>query len=281
MSELQWVRTRRGEVCTQGAQVTRFWQVGGDDVLFLSRTSQFQPGVPIRGGVPLVFPWFGDYPVGLDPERRGRPAHGFARRLPWRVVEQTEGDHGIARLMFELRDDAATRAMWPHQFLAKLLVSFGDVLRLELSIDNQGAEPFRFEALLHTYLRVGDVGQCAIGGLEDAWSYDKTNGNALHREGTGPLRFTGEVDRTFCGNDALCVLEDPQLRRRITVRKEGARSTVIWNPGPVRAAKLADLGDAWPQFVCIESGNVMDDAITLPPGERHVFAATIECTPLR
>lgn len=281
MSELHWVRTKRGEVCTQGAHVTRYWQVGGDDVLFLSRKSAFREGVPIRGGVPLVFPWFGNYPYGQDQDRRGRPSHGFARRVPWRVLENEDLHGGSARVVLELCSDEATMAMWPHRFRATMTVTFQDTLRLELAVENRDTEAFRFEALLHTYLKVSDARKCALSGLEDAWCFDKTDGNALHREGTGPIRFDGEVDRTFCGSEAVCVLDDPVLRRTITVLKENARSTVVWNPGAARAAELADLGDAFPEFVCVESGNVMDDAVTLPPGERHVLAAVIESSPYR
>ena len=273
MNDLHWVHTRFGDLVTQGAHVTR-WAPGVDDVLFLSPKARFETGTPIRGGIPIVFPWFGD-----DAERRG-PAHGFARRVPWTVVTagagRAERDEGV---LLELVDDETTRKQWPHRFRATLDVVFGAELAIAFSVENRSAEPFTFEALLHTYLRVGDVSQCSLDGLEDAWHKDKTKGNALARNGTGPMRFQGECDRTFCGNEATCVLTDPVLRRTLTVIKEGARSTVVWTPGASRAAALPDLGETWPQFLCVESGNVMDDAITLRPGERHTMRVRIECAP--
>lgn len=270
MQPLEWVHLRLGDVAIQGAHVTR-WAPRGDDALFLSPRSKFEPGTPIRGGIPVVFPWFGE-----DKQRRG-PAHGFARRMNWTVVKtgaaRTEGDEGV---MLELVDDETTRAQWPHRFRATLDVVFGDELSIAFAVENRGREPFVFEALLHTYLRVGDVRQCSLDGLEDAWCYDKTKGKALARIGTGPIRFDGEFDRTFCGNEAACLLTDPVLKRTLAVVKDGARSTVVWTPGASRAAQLPDLGDNWPQFLCVESGNVMDDAITLEPGERRGMRVRIE-----
>ncbi len=269
--DLEWIHLRLSDVAIQGAQVTR-WAPRGDDALFLSRLTKFEPGVPIRGGIPIVFPWFGE-----DVQRRG-PSHGFARRLPWNVVSsgaaRTGGDEGV---LLELVDNDATRAQWPHRFRATLDVVFGEELSVAFTVENRDREPFSFEALLHTYLRVGDVRQCSLDGLEDAWCFDKTKGNALAQMGTGPIRFDGECDRTFCGNESTCVVTDPVLRRTLTVLKEGARSTVVWTPGATRAAQLPDLGDNWPQFLCVESGNVMDDAVLLAPSERHVMRVRIEC----
>src|SRR5439155_4527133 len=54
-----------------GAHVTHFQPRGSRPVLFLSTRSNFDAGKPIRGGVPLIFPWFGPYQggLGVSPER--------------------------------------------------------------------------------------------------------------------------------------------------------------------------------------------------------------------
>ena len=66
-------------------------------------------------------------------------------------------------------------------------------------------------------------------------------------------------------------MEDPGGRRRLEVTKTGSGSTVVWNPGPERARALPDLGDdEWPDFVCIESGNVgSGGAVHLASGGHH------------
>ena len=48
-----------GELCLQGAQVTA-WRLSDErPVLFTSPNSAFAPGRAIRGGIPIIFPWFG------------------------------------------------------------------------------------------------------------------------------------------------------------------------------------------------------------------------------
>ena len=62
------------EIYLHGAHVTQFNPRDQSPILFMSVMSHFQPGKPIRGGVPICFPWFG--PKAADPKA---PAHGFAR----------------------------------------------------------------------------------------------------------------------------------------------------------------------------------------------------------
>jgi len=56
-----------------GAHVTHYQPRGGEPVLFVSSKSFFEDGKPIRGGVPVLFPWFG----GLNGDRT--KMHGFVR----------------------------------------------------------------------------------------------------------------------------------------------------------------------------------------------------------
>src|SRR6266513_1837078 len=63
-----------------GAHITHFQPAEMSPVLFLARSSLFMPDKPIRGGVPVIFPWFG--PRGST---IGAPMHGFARTMNWSV----------------------------------------------------------------------------------------------------------------------------------------------------------------------------------------------------
>src|SRR5580698_8070966 len=62
----------------QGAHVTHWAPRGQQPVLFVSPKSLFTPGKAIRGGVPIIFPWFGPRSDG-----KPGPSHGFARTLEW------------------------------------------------------------------------------------------------------------------------------------------------------------------------------------------------------
>ena len=259
------------ELYLQGGHLTRWQPHGVAPVLFLSSRAVYAPGTAIRGGVPVIFPWF-----GLHATDRRAPTHGFARVCPWRLVSSGLGPDGAVVLELALDDDAATRRVWPPAFTLRYRVSVADTLHLALEVVNASAAPFTFEAALHTYLAVGDVETVAITGLQDTPYIDKVDAFARKRHGAGPLRLTGETDRVFLGTRARCVVEDRALGRRLVLDKTGSATTVVWNPGPGRAREIADLEpDGWRRMLCVETANAADDAVTLPAGERHEMTATL------
>src|SRR5665811_1961196 len=69
----------KATVCLQGAQLTH-WQPRSqpEPVTFMSATVQYTEGKPLRGGVPICWPWFGPHPTD-----KARASHGFARNVPW------------------------------------------------------------------------------------------------------------------------------------------------------------------------------------------------------
>src|SRR5438067_7423335 len=67
------------EIYLQGAHVTHFKKKDEPPLLFLSQCSRFAHNEPIRGGIPVIFPWFG--------LREGLPQHGFARLKAWDLKE--------------------------------------------------------------------------------------------------------------------------------------------------------------------------------------------------
>jgi D-hexose-6-phosphate mutarotase len=259
------------EVYLQGAHVTHWQPRGAAPVLFLSARSAYAPGKAIRGGVPIVFPWFG--------ARAGHPQappHGFARSRPWRLLSSGPGPAGTAVVELDLEDDEASRAAWPSAFRARYRVSAGETLEMALEVVNTSPAPFTFEAALHTYLAVGDIRAVGVTGLEQTVYIDKVDGMTRKRHGAEPLRLTGETDRVFLGTTARCVVDDRSLDRRLVVDKTGSASTVVWNPGATKAAGIADLEPHdWRRLLCVETANAADDAVTLPAGGRHVMTATL------
>ena len=264
------------EVYLQGAHVTRWQPRGAKPVLFVASRAVYAPGKAIRGGVPLIFPWFG--PHATD---KSKPMHGFARARPWRVTATDSSPDGTVTLELGLDDDDATRALWPHPFRARYRVTVGDTLTMALDVVNTGRAPFTFEAALHTYLTVADVRTAGVRGLEQTLFIDKVDGMTRKRLGGEPLVLTGETDRVFLATRASCVVEDPGLRRRLRVDKTGSASTVVWNPWAVKCAEMADMGpDDWRSMICVETANAADDAVTVAPGARHVMTATIRAESL-
>jgi glucose-6-phosphate 1-epimerase len=262
----------RAQIYLHGAHVTAWQPEGHAPVLWMSRDSLWQPGKPIRGGVPICFPWFGAHAT-----EKSAPGHGYARLADWTLVDAHDDEQGATRLAFQLTPGAVLWPLWPHRFEATYRVTVGSSLGLALEISNMGAEEFTFEEALHTYYDVEDVRTVSVSGLEGADYRDKVEGMAGRKQGPDPIRFTGETDRVYLNTQGPCTIHDPGRRRRIVSRKTGSDATVVWNPWVDKAKAMADFGDLeWPGMVCVETCNVNAHAVTLAPGARHTMTATIE-----
>lgn len=266
--------TASGEVYLQGAHVTAWVPAGQEPVIWMSERSAFGPGTPIRGGVPVCFPWFGPHPSGEA------PLHGFARIVDWTLVDAVETDDAVT-LGFRLADSPATReSVWGHPFEARYTVTFGASLTLALEVTNTGSEPVTFAEAFHTYLAVGDVRDVTITGLEGASFVDRLVGPDVQPPAGEALAIMAETDRVYDQPGAV-VVADPALGRTLTVGAEGSANAVVWNPWSAKAAAMGDFGDEeWPETVCVETCNVLDGSVTLAPGASHTMTATIAVSPL-
>ncbi len=239
----------RAEVYLHGAHVTSWIPAGDDERLFLSAASEFRDGAAIRGGVPVVFPQFSSWgPL---------PKHGFARNRTWELISAGEGS---AR--FQLRDSEATRAIWPHAFLAEFTVAArAQLLYMELAITNRGEQSFNFTAALHTYLRVDDIAATRLENLGGLKYFDAVlKQEALQTEDT--LTFPGEIDRVYFDARNVIVRDGQRSRE---VQNFGFPDGVIWNPGAKLAATLTDLEPGgYRRFVCVEAA-IFRAPITLEP----------------
>lgn len=262
----------RARIALQGAQLLSFQPQGQPDWLFLSPRARFEPGHPIRGGVPVCWPWFGP-----DPEGRGRPAHGFARQSMWALRDASHETDGATRLSLVLRDDDASRALWPQRFELQLDMRLGQTLQLRLSTRNRGDTPLRFSEALHSYFAVDDVGRAQVLGLQHSPYLDQVPGQAPSGAASGqPLRFEGRLDRIYLQAPAQLQLRGAPGARTLSLRSEGSRHAVVWNPGAELAAAMADLGEgAHQHFACVETANTGEAAITLAPGEQHTLELNI------
>lgn len=250
----------------QGAHVWAYQPDGQAPVLWVSGQSAFAAGAPIRGGVPVVFPWFG-------PGRDGTltPPHGFARTAVWHLSDTKDTLDRDGRLLVEYElDDAMTghQDNFPAPYTAYLRAKFTpDYLGIELQVTNTGTEDFTFDNALHTYLAVGDVREITISGLDGAAYLDKVTDES--RTQSGDLTVGEETDRVYESAGDV-VLTDPVLGRTLNISKSGSANTVVWNPWIDKSAAMEDFGDDdWTSMICIEAANALGNAITLRPGETH------------
>ncbi len=249
-----------------GAQVLSFYRAG-NDVLWSATKAEYAPGKPVRGGVPLVFPWFNEHATDSK-----LPAHGFVRNLVWRLASAKAGPE----VVLAVSDDATTRAMWPHAFRLHFTVALSTTLRLALTVENTGTSAFPFEEALHTYFDVGDVHTASVHGLEGVVCREHAAAPEANWNPHEPLRFRAETDRIFQGVPDRLELRAPALRRTVTLTTANARSAIVWNPWPAKTARLSQMvADDWTRFCCIESANVRDHRISLAPGKEHTLSLTI------
>ena len=262
----------RAEIYLHGAHVTAWQPSGHAPVLWMSADSLWDAAKPIRGGVPICFPWFGAHATETS-----APSHGFARLRDWTLVDARDDGQGATHLAFRLSPQAPPPTAWPHAFEAIFRVSVGTSLVMTLEVTNRSADAFAFEEALHTYFAVRDVREIAITGLEHTAYLDKVGGTARRTQGADPIRFTAETDRIYLETQGACTIADPGHGRRIVVRKNGSNATVVWNPWVAKSKAMPDFGDdEWSGMVCVETGNVNVHAVTLAPGARHAMTAAIE-----
>lgn len=261
-------------VYLQGAHLTAWQPAGQRPVLFTSRKSEFAPGKAIRGGVPIVFPWFGARHDG-----KTGPSHGFARIQNWNLAFAAVAGEDL-HLSFTLAPTDLSRSLGYDAFRLAYQLIIGRTLSLQLTVANDAPAPLVFEEALHTYLAVADVHETSLTGLDSVTYLDKID-DFRPKVQYGPVTPSGPTDRVYLDTAATCILEDQAGKRRITVAKTNSRTTVVWNPWDTGAAKLPDMDPTeWHEFLAVETANAAKDAVTLAPGATHAMQTRISVEPL-
>lgn len=257
VTELQSPDGATALVTDHGAHLLSWTPAGGEPALFLSEGSLYGGAAAIRGGVPVIFPQFGERGTGKR--------HGFARVAPWRqVFAGIEEGRAVAR--YCLNNNDTDGLGWPERFELTLEVAFaGQALQESLTVHNPSDRSWECCAALHTYLRVSDLASSAIEGLQQAGFVDQTRGGLAAAQEASLLHIDGEVDRIYPAVKNPLLLRDGA--RRMAVGQSGFRDVVIWNPGAEKAGQLPDMQAGEERsFICIEAGAIMEP-IRLGPGE--------------
>ena len=254
-------RLCRGELYLHGAQITKFQPSGFDDILFLSSNSFFESNRAIRGGIPLVFPWFGP-----NSENETLPMHGYARITQWQMKR---ADYHPSKLVLELGAYIAP-------FELQLFIAFSEHLTISLRVNNPTSEMRHFEEAFHSYFTVGDISKISIRGLEYDSYIDQVDHFRIYEGESGPIKINSETDRIYLNTAGTTEIDDPVLRRRIFIDKHHSKSTVVWNPWIDKTERMPDLGDdEWLHMVCIESANIAKNKVQIQPNHFHEMTTVI------
>ncbi|MBE6357241.1 MAG: D-hexose-6-phosphate mutarotase [Lentisphaerae bacterium] len=222
-----------------GGHVVEFILPDTEPVLWMSKKSLFQQGSPMRGGVPICFPWFGAAPQG----RTG--GHGFVRNQMWEMSAAGIAPEGgtFATLHFQ-NDD----------FELFYTVTANRMLTLSLEVVNSGVADLEFSGSLHTYFNISDIEKTTVENLDGVSYLDTVLKQDDIQHGT--LHIDREIDRIYrtCGSARI---KDTGFNRIIHVDKYGSDSTVIWNPWVAKSQRMQDFGDEeFRTMLCIEAAKV-------------------------
>ncbi|GIZ13169.1 D-hexose-6-phosphate mutarotase [Pseudomonas sp. NCCP-436] len=271
-------------VTQQGAQILGYRQAEQPPLIWLSPDAAYRTGQSVRGGVPVCWPWFGDLrrnPQAVQAHYRAdeAPAHGLLRTLPWELQDIQQQAGGVSlRLTYDTIRHPLPH--WDGEASLSLTLELTEQLQLHLETHNLGQSPLTFSQALHSYFAVSDVHTVRIEGFDGCRYIDTLQDWQILLQEGEPL-IEGETDRLYLNVPARLVINDPAWNRRILLESRGSASAVLWNPWTDKARRLSQFPDsAWKEMLCIETGNLWDDIVSLLPGQRHQLSLRISSEPL-
>ena len=235
-----------------------------EDLLWVSPTAIYSGEKPIRGGIPICWPWFGAHPTEDD-----KPAHGFVRNAVWQLDDVATLASGTTEVTLSFKSTPVTWVIWPFNFHLELKIEVGEQLNLSLTTTNLSENEMILTEAFHTYFNIENANELNIVGLDNSRHLDKLT-HAAEELHTGDLVLNPPMDSVYLDQTADVMIEDKGLNRQIKIAKQSSDSAVVWNPGPEIVKGFADIpDDQWPTFVCVEAGNIFDNAVKIPAGQKH------------
>jgi glucose-6-phosphate 1-epimerase len=244
-----------------GALVTSIKSGFGDDILyFAKKISETESN---RGGCPVIFPQFGEGPL---------KKHGFARDLPWRLIEEKISDLEQSST-FELVIAEIDIAEWPYSCCLTLHSIVKDnSFEQKLIIENNGNVAFDFTCGLHPYFLVDELEMVSILGLEGYEYFDRVKHQFFKNDSI--FLFDGDVCEKLFNVSPRITLSTGS--KSLSLSCSGFNQWMIWNPGRIEAKKIFDLPDAdWNRFVCVEPV-IAGKSKRLSPGDSFAGSLIVE-----
>lgn len=243
-----------------GGHVISYQPVNEKEIIWLSENVDLSGKKPIRGGIPICWPWFG---------KAAEPSHGFVRTREWSLNQHRENENGVI-VSLRIQHSDETLAIWPYEFSLELQVELADSLKVSLITTNKSTKSFKFGGALHTYFDIGDIHQTQVTKLGEHYIEAKKS----HVSNQTAI-FSGEVDRIYTlaqkSNDIL----DTANQRTISLTHSGNNSVVVWNPWQEIATSMVDMAnDGYLGMVCVESA-IYDNQLELKPEQQHTLACEI------
>mmetsp|Transcript_27693 Transcript_27693/g.41204 ORF Transcript_27693/g.41204 Transcript_27693/m.41204 type:complete len:299 (-) Transcript_27693:209-1105(-) len=256
-----------------GATVTSYQTSSGREMLFVSSTAILDGTKAIRGGIPLVFPQFGQPDTSM-------PQHGFLRNNTWKVGDSYDNEDAAGcDFTLALSDVVNSRGgKWNigdtvlDCFVTLSVKVEPESLTTTLKVKNTGGtSEFDFQTLFHTYYKVNggaalDKDRCHVSGLGGYNVQDKVTGMKYALGEDDVVFIDRETDRIYSppsGKVAVDVViqtgtdgSSAKLHASGSVDgKAVAVSAVVWNPHAEKAKSMGDFTDSqYHDMICVEPG---------------------------
>lgn len=219
-------------VSLQGGQLLS-WQPKHtqQDVLWLSEAEPFQLGNPIRGGIPICYPWFG--------KQAGKVAHGTARLRLWHLSDWQVSEAEV-RLVFNLYNS--------QQIIeAQLEMLLGE--DCDIRFTHFASKPA--QVALHTYFNLGNINKTAIFGLANRCFDSLIQQNV---DVSSPRIIDQAVDCIYSAENRINHIDDQLNKRFIEVEHNNASDIVLWNPWQTQTSGMNETG--YQTMLCLETARI-------------------------
>lgn len=254
----------KAEVALFGAHVLSFYpHQDGRERLWVSPHADLTGAKPIRGGIPLCWPWFGpDNPFNDET----LPSHGFLRTQMWHVESEHETDDAT---VVTLKPSSTKLSVFSFELDVSLTIRVGNTLSVALNTENNDKQAVKINAALHSYFSIEKVALAEIVGIDGQYK-DKLDNWAV-KDTPAPYQISSETDRVH-----LCTNNETSIKTQnytTTMCHSGHDSLVVWNPW-TGAASMHDM-DAfgYKNMLCIETA--LTQWLVLKSGESHTLTQVI------
>lgn len=292
-------------ILLQGAQLLEFTPRDKPRLIWCSEKVEYKRGKPLRGGIPICWPWFGPLKNNVESISQqvnadsvdAAPQHGFARSQDWALEAISSSSLGVTECVFSLENNKLSQQYLPNPFKLEIKFTIGESLDVALTVKNTGPMPLNFTGALHSYFSVSDINKTRIFGLDNTPFIDSVNAGQSAVQ-TGALDITKETDRIYFAPEIRESQErqDPLVpnrnldlsrepfndlmvkcpERKIRIRSRGSKSVIVWNPWIDKSIGLSQFrDDEYLEMLCVETANAHLDFISLAPNEEHTLAATV------
>ncbi len=146
----------RLEVVPERGGIITCWSIEGQEVFYLDEERFTHPELSVRGGNPILFPICGNLPNDIyvyDGKSYNLKQHGFARNLPWEMVEKSIDN--CCNLTLSLKSNDETLAVYPFEFEVKFIYELeGKTLKIHQEYINKSDKVMPLSFGFHPYFLV-------------------------------------------------------------------------------------------------------------------------------